>query len=129
MLSAHPLAARDALKVADVLDETFISFHPSTDQDWAGFWSLDEHRGGPPRSLTTHRVANGQEVLASLALGTAITTAPAAVGALLAGLQTGVVTIPLEDAPVSEVVLVGRNDRRTSAVETMLAFFRSLDGG
>jgi len=39
------------------------------------------------------------------------------------------VTIPLEDAPVSEVVLVGRNDRRTSAVETMLAFFRSLDGG
>jgi hypothetical protein len=72
-------------------------------------------------------VANGQEVLASLSLSTAITTAPAVVGTLLVGLQTGVVTIPLEDAQPSEVVLVGRNDRRTPPVETMLAFFRSLN--
>jgi DNA-binding transcriptional LysR family regulator len=124
---AHPLAGRDALKVADVLDETFIGFHPSTDPEWAGFWSLDDHRGAPPRRVTADRVANGQEVLASLALGTAITTAPAVVGALLTGLQTGVVTIPLDDAEPSEVVLVGRNDRRSPPVETMLAFFRSLD--
>jgi len=124
----HPLAGRDALKVADVLDETFIGFDPSTDQEWAGFWSLDDHRGVPPRRVTTDRVANGQEVLASLALGTAITTAPAAVGTLLAGQQTGVVTIPLDDAQPSHVVLVGRNDRRSPPVETMLGFFLSLDG-
>ena len=120
----HPLAGRDALKVADVLDETFIGFDPSTDREWAGFWSLDDHRGAPPRHVTTDQVANGQEVLASLALGTAITTAPAVVGALLAGLQTRVVTIPLDDARPSDVVLVGRNDRRSPPVETMLAFFR-----
>jgi DNA-binding transcriptional LysR family regulator len=124
----HPLAGRNALKVADVLDETFIGFHPSTDQEWAGFWSLDDHRGAPPRRVTTDHVSNAQEVLASLALSTAITTAPAVVGALLTGLQTRVVTIPLDDAQPSDVVLVGRNDRRSPAVETMLAFFRSLDG-
>jgi DNA-binding transcriptional LysR family regulator len=123
----HPLAAREAVNVEDVLDETFIGFDPATDPQWAGFWSLDDHRGAPPRRVTDDRVANGQEVLASLALGAAITTAPAVVGALLAGLQTGVVTIPLDGAEPSEVVLVGRNDRRTPPVETMLAFFRSLD--
>jgi DNA-binding transcriptional LysR family regulator len=124
----HPLAARDALKVADVLDETFIGFDPSTDRQWAGFWSLDDHRGAPPRRVTTDGVANGQEVLASLAVSTAITTAPAVVGTLLAGRQTRVVPIPLEDARPSEVVLVGRRDHRTAPVETMLAFFHSLDG-
>jgi DNA-binding transcriptional LysR family regulator len=125
----HPLAGRDGLKVADVLDETFIGFDPSTDREWAGFWSLDDHRGAPPRRVTNDEVSNAQEVLAALALSTAITTAPAVVGALLTGLQTRVVTIPLEDAEPSDVVLVGRNDRRSPAVETMLAFFRSLDGG
>jgi LysR family hca operon transcriptional activator len=125
---SHPLAGRDALKVADVLDETFIGFDPSTDQEWAGFWSLDDHRGAPPRRVTTDGVANGQEVLASLAVSTAITTAPAVVGTLLAGRQTRVVPIPLEDAQPSDVVLVGRNDRRTPPVEAMLAFFHSLDG-
>ena len=124
----HPLAGRRTLKVADVLDETFVGFDPSADEDWAGFWSLDEYRGAPPRRVTTDRVANGQEVLASVALSTAITTAPAVVGTLLAGLQTGVVTIPLDDARPSDVVLVGRNDHRSPAVETMLAYFRSLDG-
>jgi len=124
----HPLAGRDALKVADVLDETFIGFDPSTDREWAGFWSLDDHRGAPPRRVTGDRVANGHEVLASLAFSTAITTAPAVAGTVLAGLQTRVVAIPLEDAKPSDVVLVGRNDRRTPPVETMLAFFHSLDG-
>jgi DNA-binding transcriptional LysR family regulator len=124
----HPLAGRETLKVADVLDETFIGFGPSTDPEWAGFWSLDDHRGAPPRCVTTDRVANGQEVLASLAAGTAITTAPAVAGTLLAGRQTRVVPIPLEDAKHSDVVLVGRRDRRTPPVEAMLAFFHSLDG-
>jgi len=124
----HPLAGRGAVKVAEVLDETFIGFDSSADQEWTGFWSLDDHRGAPPRRVTADQVTNGQEVLASLALSKAITTAPAVVGTLLTGLQTGVVTIPLEDARPSKVVLVGRNDRRTPPVETMLAFFRSLDG-
>jgi DNA-binding transcriptional LysR family regulator len=123
----HPLATRNSLKVADVLDQTFIGFDPLADPEWTGFWSLDDHRGAPPRKITVDAVANGQEVLAALALSTAITTAPALVGTLLAGLQTGVVTIPLEDAHPSDVVLVGRNDRRSRPVETMLAFFDSLD--
>jgi DNA-binding transcriptional LysR family regulator len=121
----HPLAGRESLEVADVLDETFIGFDPAADREWAGFWSLDDHRGGPPPHATTDGVANIQEVLASLALNTAIITAPAVVGTLLTGLQTDVVTIPLDDARPSEVVIVGRNDRRSHPVETMLSFFDS----
>jgi DNA-binding transcriptional LysR family regulator len=124
----HPLARCSRLKVADVLDEVFIGFDPATEPEWAGFWSLDDHRGAPPRHVTTDRVANGQEVLAALALSNAITTAPALVGAVLTGLQIGVVTIPLDDARPSDVEIVGRNDRRSPPVETMLAFFFSLDG-
>jgi DNA-binding transcriptional LysR family regulator len=124
----HPLAGRAALTVADVLDETFIGFDPATDPDWAGFWSLDDHRGARPERVTADRVKNGQEVIASLALRTAITTAPAVVGSLLAGLQTGVVAIPIDDAERTDVVLVGRRDRRSRPVEKMLAFAHSLDG-
>ena len=29
----------------DVIDETFIGFSAAVDPDWAGFWSLDDHRG------------------------------------------------------------------------------------
>jgi DNA-binding transcriptional LysR family regulator len=121
--TGHPLAERSSLKVAEVLDETFIGFDPATESEWAGFWSLDDHRGSPPRHVTTDQVVNGQEVLASLALRRAITTAPAIVASVLTGLQIGVVTIPLEDARPSIVELVGRNDRRSPAVEAMLAFF------
>ena len=127
--NGHPLAARSELTVAEVLDETFIGFHPATDAAWAGFWSLDDHRGAAPRSVTGDRAANGQEVLASLAVRTAITTAPASVAGVVTSSRTGVVTIPLSDAQPSDVVLVGREDRRSPSVEAVLAFLLALDGG
>ncbi len=125
----HPLAARSELTVAEVLDETFIGFHPSIERAWAGFWSLDDHRGGAPRRVTVDRAANGQEVLASLAVRSAITTAPASVAGVVTGSDAGVVTIPLSDARPSNVVLVGREDRRSRAVEAVLAFLFALGRG
>jgi DNA-binding transcriptional LysR family regulator len=125
----HPLAARGELTVADVLDEAFVGFHPSIEPTWAGFWSLDDHRGGPPRRVTVDRAANGQEILASLAVRSAITTAPASVAEVVTGADAGVITIPLLDARPSDVVLVGREDRRSGAVEAVLAFLLALGGG
>jgi DNA-binding transcriptional LysR family regulator len=118
----HPLAARSRLTVAEVLDETFVGFHPATEPAWAGFWSLDDHRGAPPRRVTVDRAANGQEILASLAVRAAITTAPASVADVVTGTEAGVVTIPLSDAKPSDVVLVGREDRLSGPVEAVLSF-------
>jgi DNA-binding transcriptional LysR family regulator len=127
--SRHPLAECRQLRVEEVLEETFISFHASVDPEWAGFWSLDDHRGGPAGSLTADHALNPQEVLASLAVRNAITTVPAAVAAILSNVLSGVVAIPLSDAAPTAIMLVGRHDRRNPLVVALLTFARRLSGG
>jgi DNA-binding transcriptional LysR family regulator len=118
----HPLAARGQLALEDVLDETFISFHRSVDPGWAGFWSLDDYRGGPPRRVTADHATGPQEVLASLAVRSAITTVPASVGRLALNALGDVVAVPLSDAAPATIVLTGRNDRCNASVEALRAF-------
>jgi DNA-binding transcriptional LysR family regulator len=120
----HRLAARAELPVAEILEETFIGFHASVDAGWAGFWSLDDHRGGPPAAVTPDRAANAQEVLASLAVRQAITTVPAAVGRVLVNVLPVIVAIPLIDAEPSSIVLVGHEHRVNPSVAILLAFAR-----
>ena len=122
----HRLAERTELTVAEVLDETFIGLDPSIDPAWAGFWSLDDHRGAAPERVTVDRATNGQEILAALAMRAAITTAPASVAGVVTGSLKGVLTIPLSDAHPSDVVLVGHNDRDSPPVEALLEFMRAL---
>jgi DNA-binding transcriptional LysR family regulator len=73
---AHPLAAREQVEVGAVLDETFVSFHPDVQPEWASFHSLDDYRGGPPRSLTSEQAATPLEMLGILARGEAISAVP-----------------------------------------------------
>jgi LysR family transcriptional regulator, hca operon transcriptional activator len=121
----HPLAERSELSVAEAIDETFIGLHPSVEPAWAGFWSLDDHRGGPPPRVTADRAANAHEVLASLAVRTAITTVPASVAHVILNLLTGVVAIPLRDARPAAIELVGHEDRRNPLVAALASFARS----
>jgi DNA-binding transcriptional LysR family regulator len=126
----HSLAQRRELSVEEVLDETFVGLHPSVDSAWAGFWSLDDHRGAGPERLTADRAANPHEVLAALAVRDAITTVPAAVARLVPDFVTGVVAIALRDAHPATIVLVGPEDRANPLVETLLDFVRAAgDGG
>jgi len=118
----HPLATRSELTVADVLDETFIGLHPSIDPTWAGFWSLDDHRGGPPSDVTADQAANPQEVLAALSVRSAITTVPAPVAGLIPSILTEMAAIPLKDARPSTITLVGDQDRRNPLVQALAAF-------
>ena len=119
----HRLAGHSELNVEQALEETFIGLHPSVEPAWAGFWSLDDHRGGPPRNVTGDRAGNPQEVLASLAARPAITTVPASIAALLASAVNGLVAIPLLDAEPTAITLVGHKDRRRNPlVEALLAF-------
>jgi DNA-binding transcriptional LysR family regulator len=122
----HPLATRGELTVADVIDETFVGFHPSVDPAWAGFWSLDDHRRGPPRSVTVDRAANAQEILASLPVRQAITAVPASVAGLIPKVLTGVVAIPLRDAEPAAIMLVGHEDHRNPAIPVFLSFVRKV---
>lgn len=120
----HRLAQLPELSVADVLDETFIGFHPAVAPAWAGFWSLDDHRGGPPQRVTSDGAANPHEVLAALAVRQAITTVPASVAKLIATVMTGVVAVPLGDGAHTTITLVGHEDRANPLAQTMLQFAR-----
>jgi DNA-binding transcriptional LysR family regulator len=120
----HRLSQQAELTPADVSDETYIGFHPSVESAWAGFWSLDDHRGGPPTCVTEDRVTNAQEVLAALAVRTAITTVPASVAGVIVNVLTGVVAVPLRDCEPSTIALVGLSDRHSGPVSTLLTFAR-----
>jgi DNA-binding transcriptional LysR family regulator len=126
----HPLAQRSELCVADVLEETFVGLHPSVEPDWAGFWSLDDHRGAPPTHVTLDRARNPQELLASLAVRRAITTAPAFASQVLSNVLPGVVAIPLRDADPSTITLVGHRETSNPHAAAMRAFATGfLDSG
>jgi DNA-binding transcriptional LysR family regulator len=122
----HPLAESRELTIADVLDETFIGFHPLVDAAWAGFWSLDDHRGARPRRSTADGATNAQEVLAALAARQAITTVPAVVARLLPSVAAGVVAIPLSGADPARMMLVGHQDRANPLVENLRMFARGI---
>jgi DNA-binding transcriptional LysR family regulator len=122
----HPLARHSELEVAEVLDETFVGLHRSVEPGWAGFWSLDDHRGAPPDRVTPDGADNPQEVLASLAMRRAITTVPASVAQALSGARTGVVAIPLRDADPSTIMLVGHDDRANPQIIALRVFARDI---
>jgi DNA-binding transcriptional LysR family regulator len=121
----HHLAAREALTVAEVLDETFISFHSRVDPAWAGFWSLDDERGAPPKRRTNDGAANPQEVLAALGARDAITTVPASVARVIMNFPSTVTTVPLLDGTPVRIALAGREERRGALVDAVLAFARA----
>ena len=125
---SHPLADRSELSVSEVLDEAFIGYSDQVDPTWAGFWSLDDHRGGPPLQVTTDQAAGPQEVLAALAVRDAITTVPASSAAVLVNFLTGLTSIPLTDADPTTFVLTGRLDRDNPLVESYREFARGAEG-
>jgi DNA-binding transcriptional LysR family regulator len=122
--SGHRLAGRDRVTVSEVIGEAFIGYHPRVEKGWAGFWSLDGHRGGPPAQITPDRASAPQEVFAALAVREAITTAPSSSAALLVSHVTSLSAVPIPDAEPTTFVLAGRRDRRTPHVESFVAFAR-----
>jgi DNA-binding transcriptional LysR family regulator len=118
----HRLAQRSVLEVADVLGETFIGLDRSLEPSWAGFWSLDDHRGAPPDRVTADRAANPQEVLAALAVRSAVTTVPASVAQVISNVASGVVAIPLHGAEPTTIALVGHEDSRNPHLATLRAY-------
>jgi DNA-binding transcriptional LysR family regulator len=119
---SHPLARRSELNVAEVLDETFLGFHPSVEPVWAGFWSLDDHRGEPPPHTTADTALTSTELVAIIASGRAVTTVPACQAATILNILPDVVAIPLRDAHPAVLALVWRDDNHNPLVEALVAF-------
>jgi DNA-binding transcriptional LysR family regulator len=125
----HPLARRSELDVADVLDETFVGYHPDVQPEWAGFHSLDDHRGGPPGRLTDDAAQTSLQMLGIMSSPHAITTVPHADAKLAVQVLPDIVAIPLRDAAPAVVSLVWRRATSNPLVEDLIAVARRLVPG
>jgi DNA-binding transcriptional LysR family regulator len=125
---SHRLAERAELTFADVLDETFISYHPDVQSAWAGFHSLDDHRGAPPRAMTVDRVETSLQMLGTLTTGRGITTVPFCDARLAQDVLPDVVAIPLHDADPAVISLVWSADTPHPFVEGLVQLARGLTG-
>jgi DNA-binding transcriptional LysR family regulator len=115
----HALAERQAVAVADVLDEPFYGCHPSVDPIWAGFWTLDDHRGGPPTRLTDHQPITSLELIAAISSGQAVRAFTATTAKTLATFLPELVAVALSDAKPAECALA----RSTSVASPPIAAF------
>ena len=119
--NGHPLARRTELGVADVLDETFVSYHPEVQPEWAGFHSLDDHRGSPPAHATDDQALTSLHMLAIMSAGNAVTTVPLTDAAVAKQVVPGATVVPLGDADPARVSLVWRTDTPNPHIATLVA--------
>jgi DNA-binding transcriptional LysR family regulator len=122
----HPLAERSELSVDEVLEETFLGFHPDVDPRWAGFWSLDDHRMKPAPHVTADRTLTPTEVIAIIASGRAIATLPECHVATIVKILPGVVAVPLSDARPATLSLVWRKESHNPFVQALVSVARKL---
>jgi DNA-binding transcriptional LysR family regulator len=123
---SHPLAERAELSVADVLDETFVSYHPDVQAAWAGFHSLDDHRGEPPRAVTVDRALTSLEMLGVMSTRDAATTLPLSDAKIVQSVVSRVVAIPLHDAHPAVLSLVWNDENRHPLVTILVAVAEAL---
>ncbi len=129
----HPLARRDGVTAADVLDETFVSYDPDIQREWAGFHSLDDHRGAPPAHTTPDHALTSLQMLGIMSSSTrAITAVPHRDATIARQVLPDIVAMPLPELKPAAVSLVWRADNRNPLLESLLAAAQqltpSLDG-
>jgi DNA-binding transcriptional LysR family regulator len=125
----HPLAQRSQLDVAEVLEETFVGYHPDVQPEWAGFHSLDDHRGGPPERLTDDQALTSLQMLGIMSARDAVTIVPYADAKLAVQVLPDIVAIPLRDAAPAVVSLIWRTDTGNQLVEDLVSVAKSLAPG
>jgi LysR family transcriptional regulator, benzoate and cis,cis-muconate-responsive activator of ben and cat genes len=123
---SHPLADRSELGVADVLDETFVSYHPDVQPTWAGFHSLNDHRGAPPRAVTVDRALSSMQMLGIMSTRQAITTVPLSDATIVQTVVPHVVAIPLHDAHPAVLSLVWHEENNHPLVAVLVAVAEAL---
>jgi DNA-binding transcriptional LysR family regulator len=125
----HPLSESGEVGIDSVLDQTFISYHPNVQAAWSSFHSLDDHRGGPPESMTADWAETSMQMLGIMSSCEAITTLPACDGKLVEHAISDLVAIPLSGASPALLSLVCLADDCPPLVAALLgiAAERSFD--
>jgi DNA-binding transcriptional LysR family regulator len=103
----HPLAQRETLSVADILDVP-LAVGRSDDEEYRRFWSLQDFRLGMTEPLLTPTTTNTEEI-ELIAAGLACTVNPAAIMRYIP--NPGVRYIPIVDVPGSALAIAWRRDR------------------
>jgi DNA-binding transcriptional LysR family regulator len=125
----HALAEHREVDVADVLEETFVSYHPDVQPMWAGFHSLDDHRGCPPERATNDDALTVLQMLGIMSSPRAITAVPYADAKLARQVLPDIVAIPLRDAAPATVSLVWRNDTGNPLLADLVQTAKALASG
>jgi DNA-binding transcriptional LysR family regulator len=123
MPAGHPLAEREELRVADLLDETFIAGDATTDPVWQEFWHLDKERGGPAK-LSERRAHGSAEGLETVAAGKAIGTVQESLARALP--HPGVVSRPIVDARPARLALVWDKEHENPLVDVVVDIAREV---
>jgi DNA-binding transcriptional LysR family regulator len=126
---SHPLLQRSDPSVADALDETFVSYHPDVQPAWAGFHSLDDHRGSPPLAVTLDRVITSLQALGTMTTGRAITCVPLADARLAQQVVPNLGIVPAEDAGPATISLVWNAKGANPLVPALAALAESTATG
>ncbi len=120
----HRLARCESLRVEDVLEETFVGYHPTIQPEWAGFHSLDDHRGGPPSKLTEHHALTSLQMLGIMSASRAATSVPHGDARLAVQVIQEIAAIPLLDADPAQISLVWRTENRNPVLQALVSAAR-----
>jgi DNA-binding transcriptional LysR family regulator len=125
----HVFGEREEVTVEEVLEETFVGYHGDVQPEWVGFHSLDDHRGGPPSTMTADAVLTSLQMLGVMAAGNAVTTVPSCDAELACRAVPTLAAVPLVDASPASISLVWRSDNSNGALEPLVTAARRLGPG
>ncbi|KQX45521.1 MULTISPECIES: LysR family transcriptional regulator [unclassified Streptomyces] len=120
--ASHPLAARDRLDFADLLDEPFLAL-PDTGPELRDHWLAVDSRGGRP-PVVGGEIASADETYEALVDGRGICLVAEGNAPLLA--RDGVVTRPVDGIAPSRFALAWRADDTRPLVR---AYARAAEAG
>jgi DNA-binding transcriptional LysR family regulator len=120
--ATHPLAARDAITVEELVAEPTFGF-PTPDPHWREFWTAGAHRGGrPPVIAAEFRSLDALLEAIRAGLGVHITTQP------LARSTSGIAWVPVEGLEPLEHFLAWRAGDDRPGVVALAAAARAVAG-
>ncbi len=123
---SHPLAGRAEITVGEALSETFISYDPAVQARWTAFHSLDDHRGGPPLSVTIDHATSSLQMLGIMTTGRGVTTVPLSDARLAVHVMPDLVAIPVTDAAPAALSLIWAQSVDHPTVQALIGVARDL---
>jgi DNA-binding transcriptional LysR family regulator len=124
MADDHPLAGRESVVMADLLDEPFLALPESAGPLRDHFLAVDARDGNPP--IVAAEIAGAEETYEAVASGIGLCLLAAGNAPILA--RGGVTMLPVRDLGPSELVLAWHERHCPPLLETFAAICREVVG-